>query len=237
MGDFRINQFSGVYTQAVQQLERLEEKLEMAKARRSPNLIRLYERLIAEQQEVVEGAAALCDIDDEDDVAENPVVVSRSVASNPKCYEGPKISDYEGMKVQYVTGNFKFPKVDSVLDFVQFANDLAMFQDVRERVYAVYLNPKHQILGYRLVGAGTVDAALVDMKVVFGPAVTLHAASVAILHNHPSGSLHFSEADRTLAKMIYENCKLLNVRFLDFVVVGGGQFFSLSDDEPEFFQG
>lgn len=160
----------------------------------------------------------------------------RPVYINPEIFEGPEVSDYEGMKVQFTPGDFKFPQIREALGFVKFAEVLELFNDVRERVYAIYLNQDSRILGYRLVSSGAVDATIVDMKVIFGPAVILHAASFAVLHNHPSHKLTFSPDDKELAKRLLEVSKILGIRMLDFVVVGGNSFFSLYDDMPDLFQ-
>lgn len=160
----------------------------------------------------------------------------RPIYLNPEIYEGPDVSDYEGMKVQFIPGEFKFPQVRESLDFVKFAEDLGLFADVRERVYAAYLNQKNRILGYRLVSSGAVDSTIVDMKVIFGPAMILHAAGFAVLHNHPSRGLDPSPEDKALAKRLIAGSELLSIHMLDFVVVGGNQYFSFRDEMLDLWQ-
>lgn len=161
----------------------------------------------------------------------------RPVYTNPECFDGPDVSEYEGMHVQYKVGDFKFPKVSEALDFVKFSDKLGLFEDVRERVYAVYLSTDNKIIGYRLVSAGAIDASLADPKVIFGPALTLHAKSVALMHNHPSKSLTFSTQDKALAKKLISGGEMLDIALLDFVVVGDGKFLSLQEEMPGLFPG
>lgn len=237
MSDVRVNRFAGVYLKAVQDLENLEDKLERAKAKRvSPRMLRFYEKLITDQQRVVEGAAALCNVEDSED-DEDLEDSNHPVFTNPDIFTSPDVSDYEGMRVQYIQGNFKFPHIHEALGFVKFADTLGLFSDVRERFYTVYLNSKNRILGYRLISAGGVDATPADMKIIFGPALALHASAIAFLHNHPTGELLFSQADKDTAMRLKDNSRMLDIRFLDFVVVGGGKFFSLHDEMPELFEG
>jgi DNA repair protein RadC len=160
----------------------------------------------------------------------------RPIYLNPEIYEGPEVSDYEGMKVQFIPGEFKFPQVREALDFVKFAEDLGLFADVRERVYAVYLNQKNRILGYRLVGAGSVSSSIADPRVIFGPAMILHAAGFAVLHNHPSRDLDPSPEDKALAKRLIAGSETLSIHMLDFVVVGGNEYFSFHDEMPDLWQ-
>lgn len=160
----------------------------------------------------------------------------RPVYTNPEIYEGPDVSDYEGMKVQFIPGEFKFPQVRASLDFVKFAEDLGLFADVRERVYAVYLNQKNRILGYRLVGSGDVRSSIASPVIIFGPAMILHAAGFAVLHNHPSRELDPSPEDKALAKRLIAGSELLSIHMLDFVVVGGNQYFSFRDEMPDLWQ-
>jgi DNA repair protein RadC len=160
----------------------------------------------------------------------------RPIYLNPEIYEGPDVSDYEGMKVQFIPGEFRFPQVHAALDFVKFAEDLGLFADVRERVYAVYLNQKNRILGYRLVGSGSAHSSIADPVVIFGPAMILHAAGFAVLHNHPSRELDPSPEDKALAKRLIAGAELLSIHLLDFVVVGGNQYFSFHDEMPDLWQ-
>jgi DNA repair protein RadC len=96
-----------------------------------------------------------------------------------------------------------------------------MLDDVRERLYAVYLNQNMRPTGYRLISAGGRASAPVDIPTIFGPAVALQASSIAVIHNHPSGNMTPSPQDLALTKAIKDAGNLLNIRVVEHLVVGG----------------
>jgi DNA repair protein RadC len=64
---------------------------------------------------------------------------------------------------------------------------------------------------------------------VFKPAVRRNAASVIIVHNHPSGDPTPSPDDIAVTKAIVKAGKLLDIEVLDHVVIGQGKFVSLKE--------
>ncbi|STY60095.1 DNA repair protein RadC [Mannheimia haemolytica] len=52
-------------------------------------------------------------------------------------------------------------------------------------------------------------------------------------HNHPSGSCLPSESDRSLTKKIEMACELVDIRFVDHIIVGKGDYFSFEEEKLE----
>lgn len=154
-----------------------------------------------------------------------------------KCYTAPRdVSGYEGISVQYTPSYKTLGKLRWPDDIVEIGRRLNMIDDTRERMYAIYMNIKNQILGYRLISAGSIAQTLVDPKIVFGPAIALQAPVVALMHNHPAGDADFSAEDVHSAKRLIEDGKKLAVRVLDFIVVGREGVVSLHETQPHLFQ-
>src|SRR5947207_14841001 len=65
----------------------------------------------------------------------------------------------------------------------------------REQFLAVILDGKTRILGFNLVSTGTLTSALVHPREVFKPAILANAASLILVHNHPSGDPEPSDED------------------------------------------
>ncbi len=103
--------------------------------------------------------------------------------------------------------------------------------DDREHFWVVLLNTKHRYLMHTEVSVGTVKAALVGPREVFGPAVREGASSIVLCHNHPSGEPAPSLEDRELTRRLQECGKLLGIEVLDHVIVGNGtgRWFSFRD--------
>lgn len=113
-------------------------------------------------------------------------------------------------------------------------------QDVFERVLdmqhlpveqfrVLYLNTKNGILAEETVSQGTISAALVDPRMVFGRAVRLLAATVILIHNHPSGDPSPSPEDIALTRKLVEAGKVLDVQVVDHLIVGQGNYISFKE--------
>lgn len=92
--------------------------------------------------------------------------------------------------------------------------------DVREYMYAIYLDSSNHVKGYQLIGVGGVDHVICDPKIVFSAALLCLASSVLVTHNHPSGNPKPSSNDDMLTKKLVAAGKLLNINVTDHIVVG-----------------
>ena len=111
-------------------------------------------------------------------------------------------------------------KLVSSTEVVEFLNSI-WTEDIeyRERFYAVYLNRQNKILGYYLISIGGCSGTVVDTKLIFQPAINLHASSIILAHNHPSGNTNPSEQDIRMTKRLVEAGKLLEIPILDHVII------------------
>lgn len=100
----------------------------------------------------------------------------------------------------------------------------------REHFWALPLNTKNQLLKAVEVSVGSLNAAIVHPRELFREAVRLSAASVVVVHNHPSGDPSPSAADITLTRRLVKAGDVLGIELLDHVVIGdGGEFVSLRE--------
>jgi DNA repair protein RadC len=76
---------------------------------------------------------------------------------------------------------------------------------------------------------GTLDGCSVHPREVAKRALQLNAAAVVFAHNHPSGSPEPSQADREITRTLRQALALLEIRTLDHIVVGGGNWISLAE--------
>mgnify|MGYP003591646257 FL=1 len=75
---------------------------------------------------------------------------------------------------------------------------------------------------------GTVDGAEVHPREVARQALRFNAAALIVAHNHPSGELEPSAADRAVTARLKQALALVDVRLLDHVIVGGRQSLSMA---------
>ena len=79
------------------------------------------------------------------------------------------------------------------------------------------------------VARGTLDASLVHPREVFRAAITEAAASVIVIHNHPSGDPTPSPEDRAVTRQLVDAGRLVGIEVLDHVVVGEGRYVSFAE--------
>jgi DNA repair protein RadC len=94
--------------------------------------------------------------------------------------------------------------------------------DDKEHFWAVLLDTKNVYLMHTLVSIGTVSASLVQPRDVLGPALREGAASLILIHNHPSGDPTPSREDLRLTHQMAQGAKLLDLRLHDHVIIGNG---------------
>jgi DNA repair protein RadC len=122
----------------------------------------------------------------------------------------------------------KVVKSADVVDFLRkiWADDI----EYRERFYAVYLNRNNKILGYYLVSMGSSCGTVTEPKMIFQPAICMHASTVIIAHNHPSGNTKPSDTDLKLTSRLCKAGQFLEIPILEHIILTKSEFYSFSDN-------
>jgi DNA repair protein RadC len=92
----------------------------------------------------------------------------------------------------------------------------------REHFWALALSTKNRLLRMVEVSVGSLNSSIVHPRELFKEAVRLSAASVVIVHNHPSGDPTPSSADLQLTRRLARAGEVLGIEVLDHVVIGDG---------------
>ncbi|HEX5725280.1 MAG TPA: DNA repair protein RadC [Longimicrobiaceae bacterium] len=103
---------------------------------------------------------------------------------------------------------------------------LALRDLPQEVFHALLLNTQGELLRDVEIASGTVDGALVHPRDVFRPAVAESAASVILVHNHPSGEAWPSAEDVAVTDRIVSAGHTIGIEVLDHVVIGEGRYVS-----------
>jgi DNA repair protein RadC len=90
----------------------------------------------------------------------------------------------------------------------------------REEFRVILLDSKQKLIRVQTVSLGSLDKALVEPRDVFRPAITAGAASLVIVHNHPSGDPTPSEDDVLLTSELCMCGKILGITVLDHIIIG-----------------
>lgn len=107
----------------------------------------------------------------------------------------------------------------------------------REHVCVVNLDTQNRPINFNIVSIGGISQAYVPIQSVFKSALLTNAASVIMLHNHPSGSVIPSQADLSITDKLVKAGQLLDVPVMDHIIIGGvnGEKYSIREEKPELF--
>ena len=102
--------------------------------------------------------------------------------------------------------------------------------DIRhEQFWVMLLNPANRVIKIVKISDGGINGTSADPKRVFKIALENNASAMMLCHNHPSGSVKPSDADKNLTRNIVNAGKLLEIKILDHIVVGIDNYFSFAD--------
>jgi len=90
----------------------------------------------------------------------------------------------------------------------------------QEHFFILMLNNQNSIIGQEEISKGILDAAIIDPREVFKPAIRNSAAKIILIHNHPSGNPEPSQEDLNVTEKIIESGKTIGVQVLDHIIIG-----------------
>lgn len=99
-----------------------------------------------------------------------------------------------------------------------------------EYFYVLYLNRNNQILGTYLLSKGGFSGTAIDIRVIFQVALKVCANAIICLHNHPSGNIFPSDADKIVTRKIVQAGKIMDVQVLDHVILTSESYYSFADN-------
>lgn len=99
-----------------------------------------------------------------------------------------------------------------------------------ESFFVVFLDNSLNVKGYLKVSQGGLTQTSVDVRILFQAALSCLSTGIIISHNHPSGKLIPSEADKRLTEKIKEGCKLLDITLFDHIIITEESYYSFADE-------
>lgn len=99
-----------------------------------------------------------------------------------------------------------------------------------EEFWIIYLNNSNKVLLKTQLSKGGITGTLVDVRLVFKTALEVGATGVILSHNHPSGTLKPSDADRQITRKLKTAGEHLDIKILDHVIVTETAWFSFADE-------
>ena len=106
---------------------------------------------------------------------------------------------------------------------------------LQESFYCAYLDRSNKPICYALISFGGISGTIADPKIIFAHALNCGASALVCFHNHPSGNLTPSAADKSLTRNLKEAAGFLDIALLDHLIIGPcdaygqGDYFSFAD--------
>ncbi len=122
-----------------------------------------------------------------------------------------------------------YKKYENVNKIYEGFKDLIK-DEKQENFYALYFDTKQNLIDYKLLFKGTLNVTTVHPRDIFKEAFLLNAASIIIIHNHPSGDPLPSKPDVDLTNQINTISKIMGINFLDHIIIGQDKYFSFYEE-------
>lgn len=122
----------------------------------------------------------------------------------------------------------KITSSSSAADYIRqfYHDDITIY----ESMFILLLNNANQTIGYAKISQGGIVGTIVDIRIICKYAIDALATGVILAHNHPSGRMVASEADKQITKKTKEALKLFEVNIVDHIILSETDFYSFADE-------
>jgi DNA repair protein RadC len=108
---------------------------------------------------------------------------------------------------------------------------IPLMRDLAHEVFCVfYLNQSNKILRYEIISSGGLTGTVADIRIMLKNALLQNANKLIIAHNHPSGNLNASHADKELTSKLKEAANYMDIQLLDHLIIAGTNYTSMADE-------
>ena len=98
-----------------------------------------------------------------------------------------------------------------------------------EQFKILLLNRSNKVLGQYEISSGGITGTVVDVRLIFAAALKANASGIIMAHNHLSGTLIASQADRNITAKVREAGRILDIPVLDHLIVTTEGYYSIAD--------
>ena len=120
-------------------------------------------------------------------------------------------------------------KISSAKDIVNIL--MPQMRDLKTEIFKiVYLGSNNRIIDITDAAIGTVNHAMPIVREIIHSALQKFAMSIVCVHNHPSSNIMPSAQDKKFTKELSDAGKLMEIKFVDHIIIGDDSYFSFSDE-------
>ncbi len=119
-------------------------------------------------------------------------------------------------------------KVRSARDVFEYM-DGRIPDETREHLFLLHLNTKNRIMRHDIISVGTLNASLIHPREIYKSAIRESSHAIILVHNHPSGDVEPSNADKQVTTILKQAGSILQIELLDHVIIGKDTWFSFRE--------
>lgn len=98
-----------------------------------------------------------------------------------------------------------------------------------EEFWILLLSRSNRMIDKVKISQGGVSGTITDIRIILQEALTKLSSAIILAHNHPSGNLNPSEADKKISRKIKDAAALMDISVLDHLIIGEEEYFSFAD--------
>lgn len=124
------------------------------------------------------------------------------------------------------------PQINTSIEVYKVLKDNWNFEIIEflEEFKIILLNRANRILGIMPISVGGTAGTIADPKVIFASALKCNAASIILVHNHPSGNLKPSQADIELTRKLKNAGQFLDLPVIEHIILTKDGYLSFADE-------
>ena len=127
---------------------------------------------------------------------------------------------------------------EEALELKKISSSLSVFELMQpiigelphEEFWIIYLNNSNKVIQKNQLSKGCITGTLVDVRLVMKMAIEVGAVGLILAHNHPSGSLKPSEADKQITQKLKLAADSLDIKVIDHLIITEKAYFSFADE-------
>ena len=101
---------------------------------------------------------------------------------------------------------------------------------LQEQFVVLYLNRANRVIGSYQLSKGGIAGTIADVRLILSVALKTLDTVLILAHNHPSGNLKPSEADKQITNKIRQAAKLLDIELIDHIIISSEGYYSFMDE-------
>ncbi|MDM1408247.1 JAB domain-containing protein [Myroides sp. DF42-4-2] len=102
--------------------------------------------------------------------------------------------------------------------------------ELLEQFKVLMLSNNNRVLGVLEISSGGITGTIVDIRLLFAALLKTKATACILVHNHPSGKLQPSEADKQITIKIKQASQILDIALLDHLIITSESYYSFADE-------